>query len=65
MKLQNQNFLIDFLWPDPDSAPLQANEALSRYKKQINDLIRDYLNGQDAIESWPNRGYRIKLRLDR
>jgi len=56
--------LIEFLWPDPDSAPLLANEALARHKKQINDLIRPYLNDQDAIESWPHRGYRMKPRLE-
>ena len=58
------DYLISFLWPDPDRSPLQANEALSRHKKQINDLIRDYLDGQDAIEAWPHRGYRMKPRLD-
>ena len=62
--------LIEFLWPDLDSAPLLANEALSRHKKQINDLIRPYINPQDAtepqdaIESWPHRGYRMKPRLE-
>lgn len=56
--------LIEFLFPDPDSAPLLANEALSRHKKRINDLIRPYIDGQDAILSRPYRGYRLKPRLE-
>ena len=56
--------LIEFLFPDPDSAPLLANEALSRSKLEINRLIRPYIDGQDAIESWPHRGYRMKPRLE-
>ena len=56
--------LVDFLWPDPDRAPIAAKQALARSKKRINDLLRPYLQGEDAIESWPHRGYRMKLRLD-
>ncbi len=56
--------LIGFLWPDPDRSPLQANEQLARHKKQINDLIRDCLDGQDAIEAWPHKGYRMRPRLE-
>ena len=56
--------LGSLLWPDPDSSPYQANQALSRCKKQINDLLRPHLKGQDAIESWPHKGYRMKPRLE-
>jgi len=56
--------LASLLWPDPDTSPAQADQALSRYKRAINDLLRPHLGGQDAIESWPHRGYRIKSRLD-
>ena len=56
--------LIELLWPDPDDAPLLANEALSRCKKHINDQIRPYIGGQNAIKSWPYRGYRMKPRLE-
>ena len=59
------DYLISFLWPDPETAPLQANEALSRNKRQINDLISTYLNGQDAIKSWPHRGYLMRPRLEK
>jgi len=52
------------LWPDPDKAPYQMNQALSRSKKAINDLLAPYLKGQDAIESAAYRGYRLKPRLD-
>ena len=57
-------FLISFLWSDADGSPLQANQALSRRKKQINDLISPYLNGEKPIESYPNRGYRLRPRLE-
>jgi hypothetical protein len=56
--------LIELLWPVPDTAPLLANEALSRHKLAINNLIGPYIDGQDAIESWPRRGYRMKPRLE-
>lgn len=61
--------LIELLWPDPDDSPLHANQALARHKKQINDLIRSYIYGPDAIDdnaitSWPYRGYRMKPRLE-
>ena len=57
-------FLIDFLWPDPEMAPLLADEALSRLKKQINDLLSPILDDRQAIKSWPNRGYRMNTRLE-
>ena len=61
--------LIEVLWPDADNSPLHANEALAKHKKQINDLIRPYIYGPDAIdenaiESRPYRGYRMKPRLE-
>ena len=56
--------LIEKLWPDADNSPLHANEALSRCKLEINKLIRPYIDGQNAIESWPHRGYRMKPRLE-
>ena len=56
--------LVDLLWPDPDRIPLAAKGALAKSKKRVNDLLRPYWQGQDAIESRPHRGYRMKLRLD-
>ena len=56
--------LQELLWPDADASPVQEDQALSRFKKLINDLLRPHLKGQDAIESWPHRGYRMKPRLD-
>ena len=61
--------LIGVLWPDADNSPLHANEALAKHKKQINDLLRPYIYGPDAIEdnaieSRPYRGYRMKPRLE-
>jgi DNA-binding winged helix-turn-helix (wHTH) protein len=56
--------LEGLLWPDPDSSPYQTQQSLSRAKKAINDLLRQHLKGQDTIESWPRRGYRMKSRLD-
>ena len=58
------NYLISFLWPDPDRSPLQADGALSHRKKQINELISPYINGEKAIESYPHRGYRLRPRLE-
>jgi hypothetical protein len=55
--------LTELLWPDADTSPSQADQALSRFKKAINDLLRPYLKGQDAIESWPHKGYCLKLRI--
>lgn len=55
--------LVSLLYPDPDSSPEQADQALSRYKRAINDLLRPHLGGEDAVESWPNRGYRIRPSL--
>ena len=57
--------LEELLWPDPDRSPYQAQQSLSRSKRAVNDLLRPYLNGQDAIKSWPNRGYCIRTRLDK
>ncbi len=51
------------LWPNPDTSPYQAHQALSRSKRAINDLLRPYLKGQDAVESWPHRGYRMRPTL--
>lgn len=56
--------LIERLWPVPDKAPYEAGQALSRYKKKINDLLRPHLSGRDAIDSWPHRGYRMRPRAD-
>ena len=56
--------LVSLLWPDPDNSPLQANQALARDKRRINDLLGPYLGGQEAVESWPHRGYRMKPRLN-
>ncbi|MBI2171480.1 MAG: substrate-binding domain-containing protein [Chloroflexi bacterium] len=52
--------LVSLLYPDPERSPEQADQALSRYKRTINDLLKPYLQGEDAIESWPYMGYRIK-----
>jgi len=57
-------YLESSLWPDPDKSPYQTNQALSRFKKAINDLLSPYLSGREAIESWPHRGYRMKPRLE-
>jgi len=56
--------LVDLLWPDPDKSPVAANQALARSKKRVNDLLRPHLLGEDAIDSAPFRGYRMKPRLD-
>jgi len=56
--------LIDLLWPEPDTSPTAANQALARSKKRINDLLKPHLQGQDAISSAPFRGYCMKPRLD-
>lgn len=56
--------LIELLWPDPDNAPYIANQALARCKLEVNKLIRPYIDGQNAIESYPNRGYRLRPRLE-
>ena len=55
--------LTEMLWPMPDDAPEMPNQALSRYKKAINDLLRSHLDEQDAIEMRPYQGYRMKVRL--
>lgn len=57
------NHLAETLWPIPDDAPEMPNQALSRYKKAINDLLRTHLDDQDAIETRPFQGYRMKVRL--
>ena len=57
--------LEDLLWPDPDDSPYETRQALAKAKKAINELLRPYLHDQDAIESRPYRGYRMKPRLDR
>jgi len=56
--------LETIVWPDIDSSPYQTQQALSRAKRAINDLLRPHLRGQDAIESRPFHGYRMKARLD-
>ncbi len=57
--------LVDLLWSDdPDGGPIAPDQALSRSKKRVNDLLKPYLQGQDAIASAPFRGYRMKPRLD-
>ena len=55
--------LVLLLWPHPDDAPEMANQASAHHKKRINDLLRPYLGGHDAIESRPFQGYRMKQRL--
>lgn len=55
--------LAKMLWPDPDKAPELPDTALSGYKKDINDLLRPYLKGQDAIQEMPYL-YRMKPRLE-
>ena len=57
--------LVSLLWPNPDSSPYQAEQALSRDKRRINDLLSPYLGDQEAIQSWPHKGYRMKARLDK
>jgi hypothetical protein len=59
------HYLVDYLWPDPDDSPLQANQALARAKRDINVLLGPYLGGQEAIQSWVHRGYRMKPSLDK
>jgi hypothetical protein len=58
-------YLASLLWPDPDTSPLQADQAMSRDKRRINILLSPYLGGQEAIESRPYRGYRMKPGLDK
>ncbi len=55
--------LANILWPDPDRSPITSDTTLSHYKKAINDLLRPHLEGQDAIQSRPYSGYRMKPRL--
>ncbi len=57
--------LEDLLWSDdPDGGPIASDQALSRCKKRVNDVLKPYLQDEDAIDSAPHRGYRMKLRLD-
>ncbi len=56
--------LVDLLWQDPDNMPLAPDQALSRSKRRINDLLAPHLEGQDAIVSAPYRGYCMKPHLD-
>lgn len=56
--------LVDLLWLDPDRMPIAAKGTLSKSKKRVNDLLRPYLDGQDAIVAAPYRGYHMKARLD-
>ena len=56
--------LIDLLWSGRDGGPLAPNQALARCKRAINDLLRPYLQGQDAIVAAPFKGYRMKPGLD-
>lgn len=56
--------LVVVLWPDPDTMPIAAKQALSKCKKRINDLLEPYLKMQDAIVSEKYRGYRMKPHLD-
>jgi DNA-binding winged helix-turn-helix (wHTH) protein len=58
------NYLIGVLWPDPDRRPLNPNESLSHYKREINDILSPHLDGQEAIRAAPYRGYQMKTRLD-
>ncbi|GEM_PF-1881983 len=52
------------LWPDPDHAPYLVDTTLSDCKKEINDLLKPHLKGQDAILSRPDSSYRMKPRLE-
>jgi len=56
--------LVDLIWLDPDTMPIAPKQALSKCKRRVNDLLNDYLGGQDAIVAWPHRGYCMKPRLD-
>lgn len=56
-------FLVELLWPDPDLQPFQANQALARDKRRINDLLSPYLEGQEAVQSWVHKGYQMKTHL--
>lgn len=56
--------LVEMLWPIPEDAPAMPNQALSKYKKAINDLLWSHLDEQDAIEMRPYQGYRMKVRLE-
>lgn len=56
--------LASIIWPDPDDSPIDAEPLLSHYKKAINELLKPYLKGQDAIISRPYKGYRMKPRLE-
>lgn len=56
--------LSKVLWPDPDRAPYSVETTLSNCKKEINDLLRPHLHGQDAIQSKPDSSYRMKPRLE-
>ena len=57
------NHLGEMLWPIADDAPDMPNQAMSRYKKAINDLLRPYMDELDAIEMRPFQGYRMKARF--
>lgn len=57
--------LVNLLWSDPDKMPIAAKQTLSKCKRRINDFLRPYSDGQDAIDAAPLRGYRMKSRLDR
>ena len=57
--------LEDLLWSDePDGGPTAAHQALSRCKRRVNDILKPYLQGQDAIVAAPFKGYCMKPRLD-
>ena len=43
---------------------MAAKGALAKAKKRVNDLLKPYLEGQDALVSAPFRGYCMKPRLD-
>ena len=58
------SYLAQIILPDQELASLRPIEALSKYRKQINVLLKPYLNDQKAIEHWVNRGYRLRPRLE-
>jgi hypothetical protein len=56
--------LAEVLWLDPDKMPVATDQALARNKKRINDLLKPYLQGQEAIVAAPFRGYCTRVRLN-
>lgn len=53
--------LTTVVWPN--EPPVNSGTALSQAKRAINDTLRPYLGGDDAVESWPFLGYSMKPSL--